>query len=256
MPATILPTRSLGSLGLTKVNAHAVVDPYRDEDASEANLIRDLLVELFDRIGLSAGWSDGTIADWIDRLTNREMFFIREWGEGAGLHPRWDPGGLVLPTTSATLSGGLVFALDNDVLAQIPGDQFDATQDPRFAFDATLNDPPGGDFHAFVGFIDGATGKEGWGVIFCRTGTKVQGFTRTGGVNTTTDLGTYTPGNVSTIDAYLSGGNLFVSLDGATAVDCGAVPAAAVSFLIQTAIGGAAGKIMTVRRLRLMADWS
>ncbi len=254
MPLAVLPTRTLGSLGLTKVNRHSVVDPYRDEDASEGNLIRDAIEELFSRIGLMAGAAVESFQWWISKITGPHGIVIKEPGVGLALHPMWDPSVAALPAINAAVGGGLTFTMDAANIAMLPGDQFDRTHLPRWYFEANLSADPGGP-GSIVGFVDVAAMTEGFFVRLAAGG-NVLGVTMTGGVETTTVCGAWVVGVTSEVEAYIEATHLWVSVDGAAAVDCGAVVATPVSFWAMSGAAGAVGSVMTIRGLRLVADWS
>lgn len=255
MTLTTLPTRTIGSLGPTKADRVAIVDPYYQSGATEQNLIRDWLVSLAAEIGvegLSPAWESYRAIKGGDTFELREPFI------GTALNTTlWSTAGFAAPTLLNELRGGASLALDNGaagVACFLPDYVFARAQFPRLHVRVTLGGNPSAS-HAYVMFVD-STSQEGWGVRWNALGTLIQGFTMTGGVETPTSLGTYTADAQNEIDLYFDGTTLYGSRDGATAVSLGTPPANNMRLRIFASPGGAAGKVMKVRNLLVRADWA
>lgn len=181
--------------------------------------------------------------------------WIEPFVDALTLTPRWSVN-WTSPTVVATAGGGYSFVLDDAISGcDLQSNQYwwNAAQQPIWRARYTLTGNPG--THFVARFEDG-TGNKGWGIKLLAAGAKIQGFTRTGGVDTDTDLDTWTTDVEVLIEQRITAGHLWVSIDGGTATDCGAVDSDDMALHLYADTGGTAGKVCVVRTGLLLADWS
>lgn len=249
MSTTTLPTRTVGSLGPTKENRRAVSDPYKQIDASEYNEVANWVEHLATQVG-----TEGTPA-W-DSLQGRhsgDTFELWEpFIETAATIARW-ASAIGVPTHIVTARGGIKLTLDAVNDYNLHGYFFARGQDPyvRFRGYTTGADPAG-----VLVYMEDGTNQEGWGVEWTTAGTMLRGYTMTGGVKSYTNVATWTKDVEAVVEFYVLANTLYVSKDGATAVDCGAVTAGDMTFSIMSTAAGSAGEFFILRNLLIRADWS
>ena len=250
MTITALPTRTVGSLGPDKVNRRAVSDPYKQLDADEYNLTADWIVHLANTVGVESGpaWDSLQGLHSGDTFELYENFLepivsITRWASAIGA-----PQNLI-----GNAGGGIVFDLDAQNDYSLQDFFFVRAQTPyvRFRGYTTGADPD----YVWIYFVD-TTGNEGWGVEWKDTGTKIRGWTMTGGVKTYTDVSTWTTGLEIPLEFYVSANTLYVSANGAAAVDCGTVPTGNMTFSIFSGGAGTVAEHFVMRNLLIRADWS
>lgn len=129
---TSLPTCTVGSLGGPKIDRRTAIDPKRDESAAEIMLRNACIEELFRRVGLSAGWADGTVearlaalesggggGESLDLLDPKVHFRADDFDDWTALStPGWDNGGGSDPWTVNTtgVRAGLTAAFADECL--------------------------------------------------------------------------------------------------------------------------------------------
>lgn len=251
MTITAIPTRTTGSLGPTKTDRRAVSDPYQQLCATEYNLLADCAIHAVTQGGIesSPAWDSLSGQAGGDTLRIYEPC-IKD--PSVTPPPGWESV-TANPALSATLRGGWAFNLDVACDIRTSGFVFARGQKPyaRFRFTTTGADPD----DAIIVFMD-TTANEGFGVEFTTAGTKLRGVARTGGVSTYTDVSTWTEDVECAVEMYVLANKLYVAKDGGTAVDCGAVSASSMQFLVNSSGGGSAGEHFIIRNILLLADWS
>lgn len=250
MTITAIPTRTTGSLGPTKLNRRNISDPYRQMDADEYNLAADCLIHLITQVGIesSPAWdslqgiikSGDTYWVWEPFDTALDVAGSR-WGSF-----------VAAPSLLTTARAGIRFTLDAVKDLYHLGYYFARGQKPYCRCRIVLDGNP--DTWAIT-FVDG-TGNEGWGVVVETGGTKIRGYTRTAGVNTYTDVSTWTASTEFVLEFWIDSNTLYVSKDGAAGTSCGTVPTGDMMFYMNSLATGAAGKFLDVRNMLILADWS
>lgn len=247
MTITAIPTRTVGSLGPTKVNRRAVSDPYRQNDADEDNLARDCIIHLITQVGIesSPAWdslqgiinSGDTFYDWepfVDTLGSHWQSMI------------------LAPTQLTTARGGLSFTNDANKDIATNGYYFNRGQTPYMRLRATVSATP----DTFLVSYVNAAGTEGWGVVFETAGSKIRGYHRDAGVNTYTNIDGWVGGGEFAIEMWVASNTLYVSKNAATAVSCGTVPAGDMMIQLVSSAAGGAGSTTIIRNMLRLADWS
>jgi hypothetical protein len=249
MTITAIPTRTVGSLGPTKANRRAVVDPYKQSDAAEWNLAADALIHLVTQVGIESSPAWDSLQGII---TSGDTFCLWEpFIRTAAVEDVWQSL-IAAPTWITTARAGVKFQNDNSEDLATQGFYFNRGQTPYLRCRLSTDGNP----DVFdVKFINGA-GTEGWGVVVETTGTKIRGYHRDAGVNTYTDVATWTVSTEFVLEMWVASNTLYVSKNGATAVSCGTVPTTDMMVQFLSSAVGAAGKFMTLRNLLILANWS
>lgn len=254
---TNLPTQTDDDLGLEKLDRDAVIDPRKDDSAAQINRRNLDLIELFRRFGLA---SDGAQAEVnptafrsLEARLSPDVYCLRETFDApvAGL-VRWATAG-TFPDVLATRRAGLSFPLASVRSAILHGYYFARSQVPYVRFRAVVTGPDPDDMRAM--FCDVAV-QEGWGVRLEASGTKIVGWTMTGGVPTYIDAATWTISTECVIEMWVYGDHVWIAKDGGAGVDCGPTPLADVGFVLINDGAGTAGKVCEIRNCLLLANWA
>ncbi len=241
-------------VGRDKVDPDPGHDPNTQVLALEWNLVKKWIPKLVGFVGGEVGPTWNSIRGKLGGGTYMliEPFNIPIVAMGCN---GWQPGGAT-PTLLTGLRAGYSFALDEGVNPSeiYTGYNFNRAQCPYFSARYTLTGDPNTAF--YVRFLD-ATANKGWGVKFLTAGTKIHGYTRTGGADTETYIGLWVVSTEVLVEMAIIGTHLWVSMNGGTAVDCGAVADNDdVRLEFSAPTGGAAGKTCDVRTGLLLADWT
>lgn len=248
----VLPERVEGSLGVEKVDPGWAADHVRQILLGEWNVGMDWIKELAAVVGVQTGaaWDSlrgiaaGDTLDWHEH-----------WIEGAvaDMH-RWKSA-IAPPTPIGRERAGLSFPLDSvgGIDFAMHALYFTRAQTPFVRCRFMLDGNPATHFRVYFG---DATTNEGWGIKFLTAGTKIQGFTRTGGVDTDTDVDTWVASTEVVVTFFVLATHLYVSVGGGTPKDCGVVPADAVRLMFVADAAGAVGKVCETRNLLVRANWS
>jgi hypothetical protein len=188
MTITTIPTRTVGSLGPTKIDRRAVSDPYQQLGADEYNLLADCAIHSVNTIGTETGYASTSLQGRVDDLEAQAPFtagdnYIRTWHfVSAAEVTEWNNGGVDPPTHSSNPPGYAIHALDGaDAVCSCTGG--DITHD-QFAPHIKLRLVISGDLAAAnevaIRCIDSATGNERWGVLL-ETGGAIRAMVMTGG---------------------------------------------------------------------------
>jgi len=144
---TTLPTCAVGSLGGAKLDRRTAIDPKRDEPAAEIMLRNACIAELFRRMGLSAGAAAGSYearvaaleaadGDGLDLFNPQTHFKADDFDDWTALSsPGWDNGGGMDPwTVLLGTRGGLSAAIADECYLKTAGAFYNAYQYPHCRF--------------------------------------------------------------------------------------------------------------------------
>jgi hypothetical protein len=250
MTITAIPTRTVGSLGPTKVNRRAVSDPYKQADAAEWNLNADCIIHCVTQLGIesSPAWNS------IQGILNSGDTFYDYTKFDTTLpasEVKWQSL-VAAPAAITTARAGLTFT--NDAAKDIAtcGYYFNRGQTPYVRFRATVSATP----DVFTVIFVNAAGTEGWGVVLETAGAAIRGFHLDAGVYTYTAVSTWVGATECAIEFWVAGNTLYVSKDAAAAVACGTVPATDMMLHFLSSAAGGAGSTTVIRNVLRMANWS
>lgn len=255
---TTLPTCTPGSLGGPKLDRRPFIDPKKDDSAAEVMLRNACIEELFRRMGLSSGAAAGSVearllaleaagGGSLDLMNPQLHFRADDFDDWTALStPGWDNGGGVDPwEIIGGLRGGLRAPFADTCLMQTPPiyarDQYPHV---RFickvdAWDTSI----GSQFQSVLRLLSDDSIQAGVRIYdYGSEGTPPQLFRRIEGIVTdgmggvtATDCGVFSDATYYDIHWWIEmvGGSvkLFVSVNGATAIDCGVVMGADDAYL-------------------------
>jgi hypothetical protein len=249
------PTSSNVGIGPVAVNPRPTVDYTKELDAEVLNYIRELAVYHQQMVGVPPNkYARTPPVETLRQLASPGQYVFYEPFDGLSISAHyWTAGGAAFPALVDGPSGGASFALNATNICIRLQHLWARAQCPHVSVDLIFDGVPSNDKFAYFAFGD-ATTNEGWGVTFQKTSTLVRAFTRTGGSDTLHTVGTWDTGTNYHVEAWVDEDfTLWVSVNGAVAVDCGDVPAGDMTFWIKTE--GATVAHMIARNLMITANW-